>query len=272
MRYFAIIILGILFAQSAPAQDDQYDNESIHRVVDPAVVSQRNGYESEPIAAKKFDPQKWKDVIGNEHYSDVPKTRKYPQNINDSTDSETSKGEMRFKTQDHEQADDSEFFQMPPIDSRLLKIIVYALAFGLIGFILYAILKNVSLKTSGKVEGTASPDASGSVEDIRELEIDRLLREALNVGDYRLAIRIYFLGLLKKLDENGSITWKKDKTNNEYLRELFRKTNYFDEVKNLTMAYEKVWYGDHSLSAQSYQEIIGAFKAVDKKINTLTDR
>jgi hypothetical protein len=271
MRYYAIIILGILFAQPAGAQDDQYE-ESTHHVVDPAVVSQRNGYDSQPIRAKKFDPQKWKDVIGNERYSEAPRSLKYRKTIHDSTDSETSKGEMRFKTQDQDQADDSEFFQMPPMDSQLLKIIVYTLAVGLIVFILYALLKNIGLKASGKIEGSASPDASGPVEDIRELEIDRLLREAVSAGDYRLAIRIYFLGLLKKLDENGSIIWKKNKTNFEYLTELYQRTNYFHEVKNLTMAYEKVWYGDHALSAQSYQQIIASFKAVDKKINTSNDR
>ena len=85
-------------------------------------------------------------------------------------------------------------------------------------------------------------------------------------------VRIYFLGLLKKLNEGGLIVWKKDKTNRDYLAELFSKEDFFDEVKKVTLAYEQVWYGDHSLSVELYHQLMEEFKAIDSRLNAAKTR
>jgi hypothetical protein len=149
-----------------------------------------------------------------------------------------------------------------------LTIIVYALAIAIIGYILFIILKNTSLKSKRKVTKAPIADASAPVVEIQELEIDRLLREAFAAGNYRLVIRIYFLGLLKRLDHDGIIVWKKDKTNRDYLSELFSKNHYYNEIKSLTGSYEQVWYGDHVFSQQAYESIIFSFQAIDKQLNS----
>ena len=79
-------------------------------------------------------------------------------------------------------------------------------------------------------------------------------------------------GLLKKLNEEGFIVWKKDKTNRDYLTELFSKPNYFEEVRRLTLAYEQIWYGDHTLPVESYQKLITEFKSIDQKLHTSKPR
>ena len=270
MKHYATFIIAILITVSANSQDDQSDMES--HTVDPAAIIQKSGYDREPFAAKRFDEKKWRKIVGNESYSEVPKIRKAKRNLQDSTESESRNGDTRFKPQDRDEPEDFEFYGSVPINSGILKIFVYAIAFGIIAFILVAILKNISVKSNRRVPKAESPDVAGSVAEIRELEIDRHLREALASGNYRLAIRTYFLGLLKKLDENGSIVWKKDKTNRDYLTELFAKVSYFEDVKGLTLAYERVWYGGHDLPVQSYEEIISAFKAMDGKIKTSTDK
>ena len=122
------------------------------------------------------------------------------------------------------------------------------------------------MKANPKVIKTDLPDHSSRIEDIKELEIDRLLREALASANYRLTIRIYFLGLLKRLDEDGVIIWKKNKTNRDYLAELFSKAHYFEEIRSLTFAYEQVWYGEHDLPVENYQEIISSFKSIDQQL------
>ena len=165
-----------------------------------------------------------------------------------------------------DESEDSDL-ALPSLSIPFLDVIFYAIAIGIIGYILYLIIKNTSIKSSTKIAKPENNDPSAPVEDIKELEIDRLLREAMTAGNYRLAIRIYFLALLKKLDEDGLIAWKKDKTNRDYLTELFMKARYYDEVQRLTLAYEEVWYGDHSFSTQTYEEIIASFKTIDQQLN-----
>jgi hypothetical protein len=143
---------------------------------------------------------------------------------------------------------------------------VYAGAIGLICYILFRIIKHVSSQANPKIMKAQVSDDATRIEDIKELEIDRLLKEALASGNFRLAIRIYFLGMLKKLDEDGVILWKKDKTNRDYLGELFSKSHYFEEIKTLTLAYEQVWYGEHDLPVESYHEIISSFKSIDQQL------
>jgi hypothetical protein len=99
--------------------------------------------------------------------------------------------------------------------------------------------KNVAIKK------TAAPviTAENMDQHIFETEFDRFLRNALSSGDYKLAVRIYYLKIIKSLAEHKLIKWKKDKTNATYLREM-RQHNLYEEFRNLTAMYEKIWFGD----------------------------
>jgi hypothetical protein len=212
-------------------------------------------------------------VVGDNDYSEVESRKKKKRTeesdsvSSGSSSSPNSKRRMHdnFDEDDEDEIDDSE--SSSSLNIPFLNVIFYGLAIAIIGYILFLIIKNTSLKSSTKVTKNDDHDPSAPVEDIKELEIDRLLREAMSAGNYRLAIRICFLGLLKKLDEDGLILWKKNKTNRDYLTELFIKSRYFDEVKHLTLAYEEVWYGEHTFSRQTYEEIISSFKTIDQKLN-----
>jgi hypothetical protein len=142
------------------------------------------------------------------------------------------------------------------------------LVFGIIGYLLFLVLKNTSLKKKLRIEKNVTTDPTEQLADIKDLEVDKLLQNAIASGNYPLAIRICFLGLLKKLDEDGLIAWKKDKTNRDYLMELFHNQHHFDEVRRLTLVYEEVWYGDHNFPLNTYQQIIASFKSIDEKLKT----
>jgi hypothetical protein len=277
MRYhvflFTVMIFttAVVFAQDEEPTyedaDDDYSEETGYVVVNPGEVSQKKGYHTEPIDVKRFDPKKWERVVGGEDYSETRARVRKKQSQADSTFSQSSASGKRFQRGDpDEEEEPQDSISLGPIASPLLTIIVYTLAIGIIGYILFLIIKNVSLKSRAKVSKAVLPDQPATVEDIKELEIDRLLREAIAAGNYRLVVRIYFLGLLQKLDEDGFIVWKKDKTNKDYLSELFSRARYYDEVKTLTFVYEQVWYGDHNLPVQTYDHIISSFKAIDQKL------
>ena len=294
MKYYVILFMGMLFTKSMVyAQDSdslyfeqpsEYIEETTaseetttspsYPPVNPGEVSQKKGYDREQINVKRFDPKKWEEVVGGKNYTEEkPAAKRKPQVEKGSERSPSSNSGKRVERRLQDDSEDPETSPstMSPITSSILKIVFYALAIGIIGYILFLIIKNIPRTSKGKISKADLPDHSAPVEDIKELEIDRLLREALASGNYRLVIRIYFLGLLQKLDEDGFIVWKKDKTNRDYLSELFQKAHYL-EVKSLTVAYEQVWYGDHNLPVQTYEQIISSFKAIDQKLKTSKPR
>ncbi len=272
MKYNVILFAGMLLSASVGyAQvNDAVSNEQLEQSSQPSQqenvsdFNEGNGDETERIEVRRFDEKVWKEVVGTKDYSEEKPTNRKKRQNNNSSSGESSKGNKRVQPDD---SDDTETeSSASPLTRQLLTIVAYAAAIGLIGYILFIIIKNVSVKSNPNIIKANLSDHSAPIEDIKELEIDRLLREALASGNYRLAIRIYFLGMLKKLDEDGIILWKKDKTNRDYLAELFSKAHYFEEVRTLTLAYEQVWYGEHNLPVEAYEEIISSFKAIDQQL------
>jgi hypothetical protein len=194
-------------------------------------------------APKKFDEKKWKEIVGSTNYEEAPLKKEPPKKA-----SEPGKP----------------WFTLPSISPELLKAISFAVVFALFAFILYYVSRNTSLKAGKKKIKPA--DVAGPVENIDELDIEGLLRDAHTNGDLRLAVRLHYLLLLKRLNEVGLITWKKDKTNRDYLSELYGRNACYDDVRALTLAYEIVWYGERSVSPESFQRLNNEFESVNRRI------
>lgn len=85
-------------------------------------------------------------------------------------------------------------------------------------------------------------------------ELEKLLQEALNRGDYRGAVRIYFIFIVRGLAQRNWIQWKKEKTNFHYLREMENKEEFADF--NVSVSYfEFIWYGKREIDAEKFEEI-----------------
>ncbi|MEY4927116.1 MAG: hypothetical protein RI894_1552, partial [Bacteroidota bacterium] len=103
--------------------------------------------------------------------------------------------------------------------SVLVKSIFIGLIIGLIALLLYLVSKSALFLGNATVN-TEIISLEDVENDLHESDLERFLRQALENGDYRLALRIYYLMILKALSLKELIAWKKDKTNNEYCREL----------------------------------------------------
>lgn len=91
-----------------------------------------------------------------------------------------------------------------------------------------------------------------------ESDLERYLREALENKDFRLAVRIYYLMLLKLLNDKELIIWKKNKTNMDYLIEMRNHPNY-NQLSQQTLIYEYVWYGEQSIAEPQYKTVSQTF-------------
>jgi hypothetical protein len=88
-------------------------------------------------------------------------------------------------------------------------------------------------------------------EDIHAVDFPARIAEAETAGDYRLAVRLGFLSVLKQLTDRGLLTWRPEKTNTDYLAELPAEplSVAFREVAR---QFEYAWYGELPLTASHY--------------------
>jgi hypothetical protein len=101
-------------------------------------------------------------------------------------------------------------------------------------------------------------------EDIDHINFEEQIQNAVVSENYRLAIRYYYLKVLKLLSDKNLILWKIDKTNLDYSVEL-KSTPYGLDFKSITEMFEFAWYGNFPVSKS-------AFVNVKDKINYLEEK
>lgn len=259
MKISLLTICLVLISWCSYAQEDvEYQADTVEsynfdyadsyadtvNAVSPEALTATKEYTQEDIKLRKFDADKWKEIVGDETFEEQPpKPEKEPE-------IEEKKEREGF----------SPNFSLNP---ELLKTVSYIIIFVLLAIVLYYVARNVSYQKQ-TVKKFTPVDAAAPVENIEELDIDALLRNALASGDLRLAVRVHYLMLLKKLNEFGLIIWKKDKTNRDYLSELYARNDYYENVRMLTLAYELVWYGERAVSQESYKKLSTGFDSVNQ--------
>jgi len=141
----------------------------------------------------------------------------------------------------------------------LLQGLAVLFALGVIAYGIYWMMQMPRNKTLAR-DGTEITLANLD-EYIHETDLERYLREALAAANWPLALRLYFLQTIKMLSESGAITWSREKTNRDYLREM-RGNPLGTHFRNATRHYERVWYGNQPLTAEEFAELEPDFKVL----------
>lgn len=125
---------------------------------------------------------------------------------------------------------------------------------------------NVGLfrKKIKKVESTSHEEEIP--EDIFAINYQKEIDRAAAEGNYRLAIRLMFLRLLKDMSEKNIISYKLDKTNLDYLMQL-HSTVYYKDFFALTRSYEYSWYGKFNVSEENYKIIRSEFEQFERRLS-----
>ncbi len=97
-------------------------------------------------------------------------------------------------------------------------------------------------------------------EDIHETDIEGLLQKAIKNKAYRLAIRYYYLAVLKTLSNKKLIDYHKDKTNSEYLFEI-KDENSRKQFSYLSYVYSYVWYGEFSIDEANFKLVENKYQS-----------
>lgn len=257
LLWLSLLLICPAFAQEDGAGDKLFpdsenrlpdEDENPHSLVSPGDLGSTRAYQTETVARKNFDEEKWRSIVGGVNFNEIKKEKK-------------------------EEVKDSESSAAPdfsiPWGGPVLRFVSYVVIVAIVILLVYFIIKNISQDLHIQRSKLDTNDLEKPVENIESVDVQTLLERASRDGNFKLAVRLYYLRLLKKLNEQGIISWKKDKTNREYLAELFARNFLFDEIRRLTLSYESVWYGDHSLQVEAFRALSDHFEDIHQRIDSV---
>jgi len=158
-----------------------------------------------------------------------------------------------------------------------LRLLLYALvALAVVG-LLYLVYRLYRDRNRGPEVVEAAPmqpvpdltDENVGAEQLPEDEWTRLARELLARGEFRLALRAYYLSSLAYLAQRQLITLAKFKSNRDYERELARRGHALAEMPAMfsqnVNEFDRVWYGAHAVDG----EVVGRFASNVERIRSI---
>jgi hypothetical protein len=144
----------------------------------------------------------------------------------------------------------------------LLMLLPYLFIIAILGLIVWLFIRlNPGASLLGEQE---QPQVYFNEEEeiIQKADISGLIEEAIANRDYRLAIRYYYLRLLRQLDREGIIKYEYQKTNAEYLSEI-EEHDLKTSVKRIIRLYNFIWYGSFPVSNEDFNTVRETFRSIE---------
>lgn len=101
--------------------------------------------------------------------------------------------------------------------------------------------------------------------NIHLADFKKLILEAIDNDQKKLAIRYYYLWLLQKMSDSKHIEWHPEKTSTQYSYEITN-PNIREKFNYLSYVYNNIWYGDFEVTIPIFNK---AKEAFDHMIQTL---
>ncbi|MFL9830314.1 DUF4129 domain-containing protein [Flavobacterium sp. ST-87] len=163
-------------------------------------------------------------------------------------------------------------FGLPNMDvsGKYVNLTLKTIAILLIVYVIYSIVKLILNKEEQWIFGKSTAQKILKYDDIelnlKHIDFEKLIKDTLKSGEQRLAIRYYYLWLLKKMSEKNVIDWNPEKTNSDYLYEIKNESirNDFGYVSYL---YNYIWYGEFDLDEITFEK---AKKTFEKTLQSIS--
>lgn len=91
-------------------------------------------------------------------------------------------------------------------------------------------------------------------ENIFEIDFDKAISAAVDASNFRLAVRLLYLQLLKEFSEKDIIRYNPQRPNSDYVMQLYG-TKYYQPFFSITRNFEYAWYGGFYVSPLAYEKI-----------------
>jgi hypothetical protein len=207
-------------------------------------------------AETKLNREKWKELRDGIHYRKSADSEEYFEEWSKKTGN-PDQFENRKDTREYLEGKEREYkpskknkpssFTFP---GWIMYILYAAIAIVLL-FIIYKLFFDRPKKI--QITKTAPVEEELPVEKPFD-ELEEMLKTFIEKGNYREAIRIYFIFIIKTLRNKGWIQWEKQKTNRHYLAEM-RERNEFQSFSKSILLFEIIWYGKRDVNAEQFAQI-----------------
>lgn len=133
----------------------------------------------------------------------------------------------------------------------LFQIIGLILVIALVVYIFYLIMNREGSWRFGRNSDKNVVQIKSVEEDIENVNIDKLIKQAIANKDYRLAVRYYYLNTLKFLAQKELIKYHPEKTNADYYNEL-NNGDRKEDFSYLSYIYNYIWYGEFEIDENKF--------------------
>lgn len=159
-------------------------------------------------------------------------------------------------------------FKNPEAAFYFVSVLLKTIAVIVVLIVVFLIVKSLINKEGQWIFGKSS-DQKINYDNIEEqlhlVDFEKLIAEALENNQKRLAIRYYYLYVLKKMSDTAIIAWDIEKTNSDYLYEI-KNENLRQQFAYNSYLYNYIWYGGFELEAPTFEKAIQAFKNTLKEL------
>lgn len=150
--------------------------------------------------------------------------------------------------------------------SPWVNTLLWLVAIGIFAAALvYFLVQNKISIFAREAAAANSDEENETAEDIFSLSYTKLIQQAEKDGDFRIAIRLMFLQVLRTLSDTNAIQYQPDYTNLYYLQQLSG-TKYYNDFFTVMRHYEYVWYGKFAISPVRYSAIKSDFLKLQNRI------
>ncbi|TBV26055.1 DUF4129 domain-containing protein [Meridianimaribacter sp. CL38] len=139
-----------------------------------------------------------------------------------------------------------------------LKIFYVVVFLLVVYFIFRAIINKEGTWVFGKSSEKNIVPVTDIENNIHVADFKSLIEIAESEKNYRLAVRYYYLWLLRSLTNAQLIDYDVEKTDSDYLYELQSKDNR-DQFSYTSYLYNYIWYGEFDVNTQQFDKAKHAF-------------
>ena len=139
---------------------------------------------------------------------------------------------------------------------KIVEVILKVTGILIIIFVIYKIVMALMNDDGNWIFGRKSDKVNINPidieQDIHQTNFETLISEAISKNNYRLAIRYYYLSVLKRLSEEKKIDWNYEKTNYDYYQEI-ENIDLKKQFQYISYIYNYCWYGEFDIDTNEFK-------------------
>jgi hypothetical protein len=264
-NYFIIRLSAVFFSfslSSAYVDAQSFDDTTAYTEEEQKQTGDETEYDRPENSKFRFSEQLYGD-------STLLKQRRLPEGYTEKLKKDKNfwYADADIKKNDKKQTPADKINYIPLGQRTWVKTLLWLIIIG--GFaaalMWYLAGSEVGLFRKKQVPVDASDETDEMPQDIFAINYQKEIDKAAAQGNYRLAVRMMFLRLLKNLSDKNIINYRQDKTNLDYLTEMYASA-YYSDFFRLTRHYEYSWYGKFDISYEAYQLIADEYDQLDRNL------